>query len=181
MASIPESFIPAPSGRPACIAIFADTHGNRQSFANAIEMASANGSVDAALHLGDHASDAALLGEMRSEWPYFAVRGNNDYTEKDVPMEILLSVGKRKIYASHGHYHSASIRSDNLAKRALRLGADIAAYGHSHIARIETVDDVTIINPGSAAYPRDGNPPSFVLLLVSDDMTDVQLYHLARS
>lgn len=181
MATIPESFIPVPSGRPACIAIFADTHGNRQSFAKAIEMASANGSVDAALHLGDHAADAVLLEEMRPEWPYFAVRGNNDYTEKDVPMEILLSVGNRKIYASHGHYHSASIRAGKLAERALRLGADIAAYGHTHIARIETVDGVTVINPGSAAYPRDGNPPSFMLLLVSDDTTETQLYHFARA
>lgn len=180
MGKLPESFIPMPSGRPACIALFADSHGNRRRFARAIEIAADKGPVDAALQLGDHASDAVLLGEMRPDWPFFAVRGNNDYMDQNTPSELLLSVGERKIYASHGHYHSASVRTEKLAQRALSMGADVAAYGHTHVAQLDVVDGITVINPGSVSLPRDGNDPCFALLYLTEDGTDPQFYHFKR-
>ena len=172
---ISHSYIPLLPDRPSKVAIFADSHANDKRFASAIRQAARLGPVDAALHLGDHASDAALLHELQPEWPVFAVRGNNDYDDMDVPNELLLSVGKIHIYASHGHQQSAAARPYKLAERARALGAQVACFGHTHIAFLQTIDHVLVANPGSVSYPRGPGGAAFALASINDTRCEISI------
>ena len=50
-----------------------------------------------------------------------------------------------------------------LSAAAREAGADIAVYGHTHTA-LEERGDVTVLNPGSIARPRDERRGSFMLV-----------------
>lgn len=173
--SIPRSYIPAPKGRPCRIAVFADSHANDTRFSAAIAIAADTGTIDAALHLGDHASDISLLHVMQPEWPVFAVRGNNDYFDKNVADEILLFAGDFGLLASHGHHYSASQRAERLAERAASYGAKMACFGHSHVAFLEQIDGIWVLNPGSVSYPREANGPSFAIVTIAGEQCSVDI------
>ena len=49
-----------------------------------------------------------------------------------------------------------------LAAAAREAGADIAVYGHTHVA-LEEHGAVMVLNPGSIARPRDERRGSFML------------------
>ena len=51
-----------------------------------------------------------------------------------------------------------------LAAAAREAGADLAVYGHTHIALYEQQGDVTVVNPGSVARPRDAAAGSFMVI-----------------
>ena len=60
------------------------------------------------------------------------------------------------VYMTHGHAHSVKSGTDGILEAAKGVGANIALYGHTHIANIEYRDGVYIINSGSLALPRNG-------------------------
>ena len=49
------------------------------------------------------------------------------------------------------------------AEAAKAAGADIAVYGHTHVAD-EVPGDVYVLNPGSVSRPRDEARPSFMIV-----------------
>ena len=69
-------------------------------------------------------------------------------------MEQLIELENKKILMTHGHEYGVKSSLLNLNYRAKELGADIALYGHSHIAAIEKHDGIWFVNPGSVSLPR---------------------------
>lgn len=64
--------------------------------------------------------------------------------------------GKNKIYLSHGHIYNP----DNLPK----IGEQsIFLYGHTHIAKDETVNGIRCINPGSISIPKNGQVSTYMV------------------
>jgi hypothetical protein len=61
-------------------------------------------------------------------------------------------------------------------------GCDIAMYGHTHRPFLDTIDGVTILNPGSLSYPRQsGHQPSYMVMEMDDDgKCQFRLYFLGR-
>ena len=92
------------------------------------------------------------------------VRGNCD-TEVDqmvLPFPILaeyalLQVGERLVFVTHGHHFNA----DSLPP--LRPG-DILLQGHTHVPECREKAGVTVMNPGSAAIPKEGSPHGYMTL-----------------
>ncbi len=94
-----------------------------------------------------------------------AVRGNCD-SEVDqmllsFPMMmdyawVLLESGQR-LFLTHGHLYNNSTRPE------LREG-DVIAHGHTHVPVAELQDGITIFNPGSMTFPRNGLPRSYGLM-----------------
>ena len=120
------------------IVIVRGSHGDVRVFN---DMLAVPGAAEAELwlHAGDFAPDADDL-ELLSGRRVVRVLGNCDLFVDGVYDETAM-----------------------LAEAARTAGADIAVYGHTHIALVEH-GDVTVLNPGSIARPRDEQRGSFMLV-----------------
>ena len=93
-----------------------------------------------------------------------AVRGNCD-TEVDqmvLKFPILadycvLYVGKRMIYATHGH----NFNCDSLPP--LQKG-DILLHGHTHVPKCEDKGEFIYMNPGSVSIPKEDSEHGYMIL-----------------
>lgn len=145
------------------LVILSDTHGNANAVADLLPRIAEN---DYVIHLGDGAGD---MRETRSLYPdkVYAVGGNCDFFSL-LPQEGELEIECVKIFYTHGHKYGVKDGREKLAAEAKRRGCDIALYGHTHIAMIDEIDGVTLINPGSLRYPA-GKGGSYCYLVVNRD------------
>lgn len=148
------------------IGIVSDSHGDVRVFE---DMLSASGAADAEmwLHAGDFAPDADVLEEMTGK-PVVRVLGNCDFHMEGVYDETVVEIVGHRIFLTHGHLFNVRFDTAMLAEAARESGADIAVYGHTHIA-LEERGDITVLNPGSIARPRDERRGSFMLVELSED------------
>ena len=103
-----------------------------------------------------------LLNALRDR--IYCVRGNCDAEVDQMVLDfpiladyLLLPVGERLIFATHGHLFNES------ALPPLRPG-DILLHGHTHAAACVEHGTFTYCNPGSVALPKDGAPHSYMTL-----------------
>ncbi|WP_314904911.1 YfcE family phosphodiesterase [Selenomonas artemidis] len=143
------------------IGLVSDSHGNVRVFE---DMLAVPGAAEAELwlHAGDHAADAEML-RLLTEKPVVCVLGNCDYDEDGAYHETSVDVAGHRVFLAHGHLFRVEYGTERLAAAAREAGADIAVYGHTHIAYMER-GDVTVLNPGSIARPRDERRGSFMLM-----------------
>ena len=71
-----------------------------------------------------------------------------------------------KIFACHGHRYSVKTTLARLAEKASGEGCAVALYGHTHTAREDVIDGVTLLNPGCGT--RYG-ARSYLYLVVNGD------------
>lgn len=139
------------------ILIVSDTHGNWKYLEELLEKA---GPLDLVIHLGDANGEEKLVRKLVS-CPLELVAGNNGYGE--LPRKKIIQVEKYRIFLTHGHLYHVNYTFDYLAKEAEKLGCQIAMCGHTHVPMIHSYPNVTVVNPGSLALPRQaGKKPSFV-------------------
>ena len=135
--------------------ILSDSHG----LTDEISQIKARHHADINIHCGD--------SELQTDAPqlsaFTTVRGNCDWTG-DFPLETIIEVGGLRFFISHGHMTQVKSTLMNLQYRALELDADIACFGHTHIAYAENVENCLFINPGSIRFPNYIKEPSYVLL-----------------
>ena len=143
------------------IGIVSDSHGDVRVFN---DMLAVPGAAEAELwlHAGDFAPDADDL-EIMSGRRVARVLGNCDLFIDGVYDETLVEAAGHRIFLTHGHLFNVRFDTVMLAEAARTAGADIAVYGHTHIA-LEEHGDVTVLNPGSIARPRDDARGSFMLV-----------------
>lgn len=143
------------------IGIVSDSHGDVRVFE---KMLAVPGAADAELwlHAGDFAPDADDL-EERAGKRVVRVCGNCDFFVDGVYDETTVDAAGHRIFLAHGHLFHVGYGTERLAAAAREAGADIAVYGHTHIA-LEQRGDVTVLNPGSIARPRDERRGSFMLM-----------------
>lgn len=145
------------------IGIVSDSHGGNRWLDLMLKMPGAM-EAECWLHAGDFVEDAEYL-ERVSGRKVYKVSGNGDWPEPKEPYDLLVELAGHRIFLTHGHMHGVRRGTDILAANAREQGADIAVYGHTHIADRTTVgkDGFTILNPGSIARPRDMSGGSFML------------------
>ena len=94
------------------------------------------------------------------EIPVFGVRGNCD-AEIDQTMlgfpimadYSLLIAGRHKIFITHGHLYTPE-------EHPRLCPGDAFLFGHIHVPVCEERDGILILNPGSAAIPKENSPHS---------------------
>lgn len=95
----------------------------------------------------------------------FCVRGNCDTEVDQMVLEFpiladycILPVGKRLIYATHGHNHNLK------ALPPLQPG-DILLHGHTHVPAWERFGNGNLyLNPGSVSIPKSDSAHSYMVL-----------------
>ena len=105
---------------------------------------------------------AAMLNERKDR--ILCVRGNCD-TEVDqmvlefpmAPDFVVIPVGKRLIYATHGHHYN----DDYLP--SMQEG-DVLLHGHTHIPRCQERWGTVFMNPGSVSIPKGGSDHGYMTL-----------------
>ena len=143
------------------IVVFSDSHG---SFRAVHRIFRKNPDASLFIFLGDEEGELDRVREMFPKKEIIAVAGNCD-GYSDAPKELLYTAPHgRKIFCTHGNLYSVGSSNQKLYYRALELGADIVLFGHTHHRYYEYVDGIHMLNPGSAACPRDGRAPSYAFI-----------------
>lgn len=148
------------------ICVFSDSHGSASGMIRAI----GRESPGLCFFLGDGERD---LEEVRSRFPslaVYAVRGNCDLRSK-LPVFISCTVEGVGIYACHGHMYEVKYDHDLtlLKGAAMKAGAGVVLYGHTHEARLESAGSLTIMNPGSIGRGRN---PGYGVIRIDGDTVE---------
>lgn len=149
------------------VLIVSDTHGQIYNLKRVLEIEDA---IDMMIHAGDVVKDKDKdYLETMLDFPVYMVGGNNDYFMR-LPGEIVVPVGKHRVYVTHGHGHYVSAHTIRLKEAARSRQADVAVYGHTHRPYIDLSGDVITINPGSLSYPRqEGAKASYVIMEITEN------------
>lgn len=154
------------------ILVFSDSHMNVDRMKEVVKNAK---DVDLIIHLGDHTEDAREL-EKTTDIRMVIVRGNTDYT--DDPEEIVLEENGYKLLLVHGHQYKIKKTLQHLYYRSKELGADIAMYGHSHIAANEEIGGVVFLNPGSIGLKRDQKYYTYGKIILKKKRLDIAICYM---
>lgn len=153
--------------------------------------------ADALIFCGDGMGDIASLFEKAQKEESFSycmppvisiVEGNGDadrypvlnpdyeknkhsdyYAELQVPVTQKFTVARHVVFSTHGHRYSLLNGTNALARAAKKENADLVFYGHTHLALAEQKPSMLVLNPGSCARPRGGQPPCFAEVRVKSD------------
>ncbi|MGP4062502.1 metallophosphoesterase [Halobacillus sp. H74] len=153
------------------VLIISDSHGLTEEV---VEIKQRHENVDAMIHCGDSElpyNSAELEG-------FYYAKGNCDF-EPEMENEQVVEVGDLTFLVAHGHLFQVKSTLMPLSYKAEEVGAQVACFGHSHIAGAEKVKDTLFINPGSARLPRDRDEPTYAIL-EWETLAQVQLqfYHV---
>ena len=141
------------------ILVISDTH---RFISNAVSLIEEH-KPDTVVHLGDIADDC---DELRYIYPHkriICVLGNNDFFNKNYPLEVICTLEGKKFFMCHGHKYNVKSGLYALMKRARDEGADVVLYGHTHKNKCEYEGNILIMNPGSIRtygiieIDKDGN------------------------
>ena len=134
------------------ILVVSDNHGNRSNLKTVVE--EWKDQIDAMVHCGDSEFSTDYLKDM-VDVPVYLAEGNCDFGFGD-DRESLFELGGHVCYVTHGHRYGANWGEDELVDRAVEMGADVLFYGHTHRPAYQIYQDenVTVLNPGSIALPR---------------------------
>lgn len=127
--------------------------------------------VEAIFHAGDLAGDH-LLAELEALAPTYAVRGNCDPAGVALPLLRVLEFPFGGLILTHSHLlHNLSGDPEGLARHFRDFYPRVIIYGHTHRAMVRAVEDIWIVNPGSAGRPRFHDSAS-VMRMLWDEETD---------
>lgn len=109
--------------------------------------------VEMILHAGDVTSQE-VIEKLEEIAPVTAIQGNTDrIVGLDLPKTAVVEAEELKIGVIHGEVYPRA-DTKQLHYLAKQLDVDILVSGHSHQPKVEKVEDVLLINPGSPTVPR---------------------------
>ena len=171
----------------ARLLVISDSHGRYGVFESIVRGYGAE--CDALIFCGDGVCDiAALLYNAKADTQLAAcvpqviaaVHGNCD--PSSYPLDrgslyfsemIELTVNGRGILITHGHNQGVDYGIENLGLEMQVSGCTTAFYGHTHVAREDSIKNYKIVNPGSCSRPRGGQQAGFAIATVEKDFVDI--------
>ena len=124
--------------------VLSDSHGRNHKALSKLEPLFAEN--DFIVHLGDGSSDMRQVFAQYPEKTYIC-RGNCDFAYG--AEEFIIEAEGLRILCCHGHRYGVKRGLEALAEAAKQKGCEIALYGHTHTANIESVNGVLCVNPGA--------------------------------
>ena len=146
------------------VLIVSDTHRYNENFLKVLEIEKP---IDMLIHCGD-IEGCEYIYSQAAGCPVHMVTGNNDFFS-DLPAEKEFTIGKNKVWLTHGHNYYVSVGNEFLKDEAKDRGVDIVMYGHIHRPVVDGSKGIWAINPGSLTYPRqEGRKPSYIIMEVDE-------------
>lgn len=150
------------------VLIVSDTHGSATRLEELIRRRQSllgDGEPSVIIFLGDGTEDLFSCRYYDKVISY-AVRGNCDTGSwarfspegEEIPLQRLITLGKHRVFMTHGHAYSVKSTRLELCREAARQGADIVLFGHTHAPTLEYIKkgsafgvdrDLVLFNPGS--------------------------------
>lgn len=129
--------------------------------------------VEMILHAGDVTSQE-VIEKLEEIAPVTAIQGNTDrIVGLNLPKTAVVEAEELKIGVIHGEVYPRA-DTQQLHYLAKQLDVDILVSGHSHQPKVEKVEDVLLINPGSPTVPRLADR-TVMLLEINKKEVDVEL------
>lgn len=137
---------------------------NHRKLDNIYQLLEENPDISYFIHLGDsEGSEDAIRTHLPKGCESYFVQGNNDFFAC-LPKEIETSLGKERIFMTHGHLYGVGFDLQGLADEARARNCSMALFGHTHRPFSRMVNGVLCINPGSINFPRQENrKPSYAM------------------
>lgn len=111
--------------------------------------------------------------------PMVIAKGNCDSEVDQAALNVpLLSpyafiyMGGQRIMVNHGH----KLTDDEKIQLAKRLNIDIFIVGHTHLPKLERLEKMILLNPGSPALPK-GSPTAGTIDIV-DHETNIEIFNI---
>jgi uncharacterized protein len=147
------------------IGIISDTHGLLRPEAER-RLAGVNHIV----HAGD-IGRPEIVDALRRIAPVTAIRGNVDSGEwaREYADTKLVSLAGKSIYILH-NLNTLHINA--------RAGIDVIVSGHSHVPKIQSIDGILYLNPGSAGPRRFKLPITLATLEVTPAIMRPEIHDL---
>jgi len=151
--------------------VLSDSHGNIERMIYAVEYTK----PDIILHLGDQIMDAVLLQSQFPNTTFHAVKGNCDFNAFG-DIELLLTFDGVKVFMTHGHTYRVKNGLAEIIEAGRKKGADIALFGHTHIAMIQQAPGLFIMNPGQLQHNDSYSRASYGVVTVVKDSFECNLF-----
>jgi uncharacterized protein len=151
------------------IGVISDTHGLLRP-----EAEQRLAGVEYIVHAGDIGRPDVITG-LRQIAPVIAIRGNVDtgHWAERYPHTKMVRLGGRSIYVLH---NISELQLDTVS-----CGVELVISGHSHRPRIETIDGVLYLNPGSAGPRRFNLPVTLATLELTKGAIRPLIQHLGSA
>ncbi len=134
--------------------------------------------VDLILHAGDLTS-TQVIDELEKIAPTIAIQGNMDRVAGiKLPNAKVIEVEGLKIGLIHGEVYPRG-DTQQLLYLAKQLNANILVSGHSHQPKIEQIEDILLLNPGSPVVPRLADR-TVMLLKINNKDVDVEVVKIGN-
>lgn len=161
----------------ARILVISDSHGSKNIVQQIISRFGSE--CDGMCFCGDGNPDLCSIIETNHKSELlppviFFVQGNGDNSTStiltnqrlpiSVPAEVEFTVCGKKIFMTHGHRYNVYMGTNELKKTAQEKEAQIAFYGHTHVANAQIKNKILLLNPGSCSLPRGGLPHTFAIV-----------------
>lgn len=127
------------------ILVVSDSHGDE---AGLYEVIASQPKAEVVIHLGDGERDVEAQKYRFPDKMFLQVRGNCDWGSQLPAVGEYLIDGVR-IFYTHGHVYQVKYGTYDFEHAARQRKANIALYGHTHMAEAVYRDGLYIMNPGS--------------------------------
>jgi putative phosphoesterase len=132
--------------------------------------------ADLILHAGD-LIEMSVLDELRSLAPTRAVVGNMDLPEVRslLPEKTVIEVEGKLIGLIHGWGPPMGVERRVLSRLP---GVDVAVFGHTHKALVETRKGILLVNPGTPNDRRFSDRLSYAVLTIENGEIETEIIWL---
>ena len=148
------------------IGVISDTHGYlppavQKSFAG----------VNLIIHAGD-VGEPDIIESLEKIAPTIAVRGNMDMGQwaRQLSEDKTIKVNQTLLVVVHDFYR--------LKLKPNNAEPNVVISGHTHRPLLEERQGVLYLNPGSAGYPKFGQPATVAVLQINNDSVSGRLVSL---
>lgn len=140
------------------IVVFSDAHGNKRA-------------IDRIYTFNQDAEYFVSLGDTEVDDEYLQKKGvlyvkGNYPRDPGFLYDSNLTIHNQRIFFTHGHKWSVRFGVKKLFNHAKENKYSIVLYGHTHVAKVDSKDDIMIINPGSCSRPRTTLPPTYLIMWI---------------
>ena len=148
------------------VGVISDTHGRLpKSITKAFE------GVDLIIHAGD-IGEPDIIKALEEIAPTIAVRGNMDMGQwaRQLPTDEVIEISRTLLYVFHDAYR--------LKLKPNSADPNVVISGHTHRPLLEERQGVLYLNPGSAGYPKFGQPATVALLQIKGQSLQTRFVEL---